>query len=297
MKRLSTFILIVLVLGLSAFYFKTGSFGFLNEVKNYRDNPDKKEAFMEGISNLTDAIKKEISNPAPLIGLQNSLRAHLTHDGIISWTNAARKNTSSLPPLSSNKTLDAIARVRLNDMFQKQYFEHTSPQGIGATDIAKDVGYDYISIGENIALGNFEDDKALVDAWMNSPGHRANILNTRFTEIGVAAATGTYKGKETWIAVQIFGKPNTCTYADASLKSKIESSTSVLNDGKLKIAKLSGELEAMKTNSNVNREEYNTKVEEYNTLAHELNSLSSTIKTMVGEYNKEVALFNACIEA
>ena len=92
-------------------------------------------------------------------------------------------------------------------MFEKEYFEHKSPSGIGASDIAHDVGYEFILVGENIALGNFDGDEALVQAWMDSPGHRANILNKRYTEIGIAAEKGLYQGKMMWLAVQIFARP------------------------------------------------------------------------------------------
>ncbi len=296
MKRFIQFCAVI-VLGIIAVVFiRTGSFHFLTQIKNYTQSADKQQIVQDGINNITNAIKKEISNPVPLVWNKNSAQAYLTHDGVIAWTNTQRKDTSGLPPLADNATLDKIAEERLADMFAKQYFEHISPDGIGATNLAKDAGYDYISIGENIALGNFDNDQVLVQAWMDSPGHRANILNTKFTEIGVAVASGMYEGKKTWIGVQVFGKPNTCTYADETLKTKIENTTNVLNDGKIKIAKMSGELEAMKNDSSVDRDVYNAKVEEYNTLAHELNSLSATIKNIVSQYNAQVVRFNACIQ-
>src|SRR6185369_15716694 len=114
---------------------------------------------------------------------------------------------SGLPALKENALLDKAAKKKLDDMFAQQYFEHINPQGKGPSDLAKSVGYDYIAIGENLALGNFKNDAELVQAWMDSPGHRANILNKQYTEIGVAVGQGTYEGKKTWLAVQEFGRP------------------------------------------------------------------------------------------
>ena len=67
-------------------------------------------------------------------------------------------------------------------------------------------GYDFSSAGENLAV-NFSDSKDVIDAWMNSPEHRANILSNKFTEIGVATAMGTYEGSQVVFVVQEFGTP------------------------------------------------------------------------------------------
>ena len=66
-------------------------------------------------------------------------------------------------------------------------------------------------------------------AWMNSPGHRANILNPHFQEIGVAVGKGMYEGHETWIAVQSFGMPlSACPASDANLKIKIDANNGMI---------------------------------------------------------------------
>ena len=68
-------------------------------------------------------------------------------------------------------------------------------------------------------MGNFKNDQDLVSAWLNSPGHRANILNTRFTEIGTAVLKGFYEGREVWMAVQEFGLPlSSCPNPDSKVK-------------------------------------------------------------------------------
>jgi len=123
--------------------------------------------------------------------------------------------------------------LQLDDIFEKQYFAHISPEGLGPSDLAEKSGYEYIMIAENLALGNFKDDNTLVNAWMDSPGHRANILNNRYTEIGVAVGKGFFSesnennkeeiATEVWIAVQEFGLPlSSCPKPEESLLNTIE---------------------------------------------------------------------------
>ena len=68
------------------------------------------------------------------------------------------------------------------------------------------VGYNYAAAGENLAV-NFTDSQDVVRAWMNSEGHRKNILNQKFTEVGIGMATGEYQGRATTFIVQLFGRP------------------------------------------------------------------------------------------
>ncbi|HSE35616.1 MAG TPA: CAP domain-containing protein, partial [Candidatus Paceibacterota bacterium] len=67
-------------------------------------------------------------------------------------------------------------------------------------------GYRFKYAGENLAV-NFDDSVAVDRAWMASPSHRANLMSDRYTEIGIAMATGTYKGRQTVFIVQLFGTP------------------------------------------------------------------------------------------
>jgi uncharacterized protein YkwD len=91
-------------------------------------------------------------------------------------------------------------------MLEKQYFDHVSPTGEKASDIAQKVGYRYKRIGENIASASFLNNQKVINGWMQSPGHRKNLLSGQFEEIGVAIAKGWMEGEETWIAVQVFGR-------------------------------------------------------------------------------------------
>lgn len=113
---------------------------------------------------------------------------------------------NGLSPLLVNITLQDAARRKANDMAQKSYFAHNSPDGKTPWYWFREAGYRFTTAGENLAV-QFSDSIDVERAWMNSPGHRANILNGKFTEIGIAAAKGFYQGQETIFVVQLFGKP------------------------------------------------------------------------------------------
>lgn len=234
--------------------------------------------------------------PGPLeYKKNNSTEAVLTQSGVLTLTNEARK-AEGLPPLAGNSKLDASAKLKMEDMFNLQYFEHTSPTGKKVSDNVMAVGYDYIIIGENLALGQFENDKDLVDAWMASPGHRANILNSRYSDIGIALGKGIYEGNEVWIAVQHFGLPRSaCPDVDSMLKVTIETQ-------ELELDAMKTTLEAKQAYINEHTSEsgspsYNEKITEYNALVEEYNILLKKTKSDIDLYNSQVEAFNACAQA
>jgi uncharacterized protein YkwD len=92
-----------------------------------------------------------------------------------------------LAPLRINSRLEAAADDRITDMFDKHYFSHTSPDGIQPWNWVEQHGYDYREVGENLAVG-YPSAESVVDGWMHSPGHRANVLSSKFDEVGVAVA-------------------------------------------------------------------------------------------------------------
>jgi len=105
-----------------------------------------------------------------------------------------------------------------------------SPTGESAEAVASSVGYVHLALGENLAEGIFQGDAGVVTAWMNSPGHRANILNTHYDQIGVAVRRDA-PGKDVWLAVQVFGKPaSDCASPDAALRAAITVAEAQLSD-------------------------------------------------------------------
>ncbi len=109
-------------------------------------------------------------------------------------------------PLTPNPLLDKAAAEKAEDMAANGYFEHVSPDGKSPWYWLDHVGYKYSAAGENLAV-NFFGSKDVANAWMNSPEHRANIVNKGYTEVGTGSAEGMYKGKETVFVVQLFGTP------------------------------------------------------------------------------------------
>jgi len=249
------------------------------------------------ISNLhlekiaTDLAQK-VSMPSPLRRLTGVL-GNLTVSGTVNETNKQRQLNGNLPPLSVNLKLTAAANAKIDDMLKNQYFEHVSPSGRGPAELVKDENYEYILVGENLALGNFSNDADLVAAWMNSPGHRANILNSRYTEIGVAVRKGIFEGRTTWLAVQEFGRPlSSCPQINADLKIQIDINQRLIADLNSQITAKKAEIDNYKPKRGP---EYNEMIDEYNALVAQYNTLAAATKDMINTYNAEIKMFNACV--
>lgn len=121
------------------------------------------------------------------------------------YANSARAE-EGLPGLVENDLLNLAAKTKAEDMAFREYFAHTSPDGAEPWDFIRTAGYQYRAAGENLAV-NFDDSYALHTAWMNSPGHRENIVRPEFTEIGIGTARGRYKDKPAFFVAVMFGAP------------------------------------------------------------------------------------------
>jgi hypothetical protein len=108
--------------------------------------------------------------------------------------------------LTRNSLLDEAARLKAEHMANNSYFAHYSPDGVSPWYWFEQAGYTYAHAGENLAV-HFNDSGAVVDAWMKSPTHKANIVNSNYTEIGVGTAKGKFQGHDTVFVVQLFGAP------------------------------------------------------------------------------------------
>ena len=216
----------------------------------------------------------------------------LTRAKIIAQTNIQRYDNGTLPPLIENAKLDLAASKKAQDLFAKQYFEHVSPSGVDPGTLVKSVGYEYIVTGENLILGNFTSEAQLVQDWMNSPGHRANILNNRYRDIGVAIVKGTYKGQTVWIGVQEFGLSlSVCKQPSDGLKSQIDSD-------KTQLDQLSAQIDAKKSqidSTDPNSPAYRQMVDDYNTMVNQYNQLVQETKNLINDYNDQVNTFNQCV--
>lgn len=288
-------IIIICFIVLSLFIFKNDVRSVVDKVYSYLNNDsnktlgesDKKESELQGKSDTPGALRV----PDNFLSTKKSII--LSKDKVIEFTNKQRKENGNLEPLTENLKLDLSAEKKLQDMFDKQYFEHESPSGVKVGDLGEEVGYEYILIGENLALGNFKDDASLVEAWMNSPGHRANILNEHYKEIGVAVGNGIFEGRNVWLAVQHFGTPRSvCSKVDTVLYNQI-------NIDQVKIKDINSELtkrqEMLKNGGLYEGSTYSEQVDQYNNLVAIYNKLISGTKKKVEEYNLGIKIFNQCL--
>lgn len=109
------------------------------------------------------------------------------------------REKNGLAPLKASSQLSNVARMKSQDMATKNYFSHTSPTYGSPFDMMKQFGISYKTAGENIAKG-YLSPASVMNGWMNSSGHRANILNSSFGTIGV----GAYKVGSTIYWTQMF---------------------------------------------------------------------------------------------
>ena len=124
---------------------------------------------------------------------------------IVSETNDERE-AEDLAPLIRSAVLDEAASMKAAHMAEHQYFAHFSPDGVSPWHWFDTADYPFVHAGENLAI-YFTDSSEIVDAWMGSPTHRANILNGNYQEIGIGIAQGEYEGYATVYVVQLFGTP------------------------------------------------------------------------------------------
>ncbi len=133
-----------------------------------------------------------------------ALLSAITPEKIIELTNNIRAD-NDLNPLTANQYLIKAANEKAQSIFREQDFAHN----IGDKKFSawvKDAGYDYVYVGENLAI-NFTESEDIVEAWMQSSLHKKNLLNAEFEEIGVATVKGAFEGSEAILVVQLFGTP------------------------------------------------------------------------------------------
>ncbi|MFA6376282.1 MAG: CAP domain-containing protein [Candidatus Paceibacterota bacterium] len=264
----------------------------------------------------------EMPAPAPGQVFENGA---LTREGVIALTNGQRQDYLGAGfSLIENRQLDIAAANKVKDMFSRQYFEHMSPIGNNASYFVGETGYKYIIIGENLALGNYENDADLVKAWMDSPGHRENILKPGYKEIGVAVGFGMFKGKKTWLAVQEFGTPKSaCPKISGELSAAIDAGKKTMDQfsarQKLLLEKINGEktlaatlesdlkdliaarglqaaIKAKSEELNIAISAVNSLVREYNAQIAGIKDTYEAYKSNISQYNQQVNAYNACAD-
>lgn len=141
-------------------------------------------------------------------GIEHSIlgyASNITPEDVIIQTNKER-TTNGMGGLILNEELSQAALAKGQDMFADQYWSHTAPDGTEPWYFIEKSGYSYKVAGENLAR-DFMNTSDMMQAWLASPTHRANLLNPRFQEIGIAVIDGRLNGFETTLVVQMFGTP------------------------------------------------------------------------------------------
>lgn len=159
-----------------------------------------------GIAELIKA-NPQIKNPALIyvgqtITIPEGAPLKALEDEVIRLVNAERVK-NGLSPLAYNWQAARVARIKSQDMINNKYFSHTSPIYGSPFKMLESYGLRFSAAAENIAKGQ-RTAQEVMNSWMNSPGHRANILSKSFTQIGVGAAKDS-NGTLVW--TQIFLKP------------------------------------------------------------------------------------------
>lgn len=132
------------------------------------------------------------------------ISSNITAQDLLAFTNQKRQE-NGLGPLTLNAKLSQAAEQKASHMFANDYWAHVAPDGTTPWYFIKSAGYEYLYAGENLARG-FTTASAVVDAWMNSPTHRENMLSANYDDVGFAIQTGTLTGSETILVVQELGR-------------------------------------------------------------------------------------------
>ncbi len=148
---------------------------------------------------------------------------------LLLYTNQQR-NEEGIPSLVLNDQLSRAAELKAYNMLEKNYWAHTSPDGVTPWYFIKKVGYDYKYAGENLARG-FNTASDVVNAWMDSKTHRKNILSKDYKDIGFAIQTGMLNGEETVLIVEMFGNTGFPTLVKESTKDS--KGISIISDSSL----------------------------------------------------------------
>ena len=122
---------------------------------------------------------------------------------LLKFTNE-RRLEQGLDPLAIDTQLSEAAKLKAQNMFEEQYWSHTSPSGNDPWVFFSQAQYSYLYAGENLAR-DFADSRGVVEAWMNSRSHQDNILNSKYQDVGFAVVDGKFNGFETTLVVQLFG--------------------------------------------------------------------------------------------
>jgi hypothetical protein len=147
-------------------------------------------------------------------------------ENIIKLTNKTRQN-EKISPVTANQVLTQAAYTKAQDLIKAQIFSHTINNKKFSSWV-KEANYEYSFVGENLAI-DFASSEGVIKAWLESPTHKKNLLNNKFTEIGVAVLEASFQGENSILVVQIFGTPLSSSQKNLNL-TKIKKSENKLSE-------------------------------------------------------------------
>ncbi len=143
----------------------------------------------------------QVSGKFSVLGVATNIN---TSD-LLSYTNNER-SAGGLPSYSSNVKLSLAAQSKAEHMIENDYWSHYAPDGTSPWDFINAQHYTYQRAGENLAYG-FATSSGVLAGWMNSPAHKANVMDNGFTQVGFGIASGTFQGSDNTVVVAMYGEP------------------------------------------------------------------------------------------
>ncbi len=143
----------------------------------------------------------------------NQVLAYATSISVAGLQSAqnSKRAANGVAALTLNAQLNSAAQAKANDMIARNYWSHNTPDGNPPWVFISNAGYSYFKAGENLAYG-FGTSEGVVNGWMNSSSHRANVLDTAYKDVGFGVANGAnYQGGENTVVVAMYGQPATVT--------------------------------------------------------------------------------------
>ena len=207
--KITSYIILLIILSAGAYFLPLyqEKQGFIGKVRNQiQEIQNDAEEIMPEAKISAPLEKSEFEKTASYGNIDcSNFQSNIFANDMLERINNDRAKDGK-KKLQWDEKLCQSALLKSEDMNNNNYFEHNSPSGITPWYWIKKVGYKYTFVGENLALNYFTSQSAHT-ALMNSPGHRANILNDNFTEIGINFVRGKLNGEDAFFVVQHFASP------------------------------------------------------------------------------------------
>lgn len=148
---------------------------------NYVNIGDKKPSIIPNVTIQNSPLQLTAEQLQNLAGSNGELQPALLQQYINEY-----RGTNNLPLLENSGELNKSAELKINDMVSNNYFSHDSPAGLTPWYFINQAGYTYKKAGENLAYGHYKDEHKIIDDWVASPTHKANLLNPDYKDFGIS---------------------------------------------------------------------------------------------------------------